>query len=78
MRKYKVDVVTLGQYMRPTKRHLKVHEYINPEAFKYWESIVKELGFQYVASGHEVRSFYEAGEYYMENLVYKNQSDVNR
>jgi lipoyl synthase len=54
--------------MRPTKRHLKVHEYINPETFKLWENIAKELGFKYVASGPLVRSSYKAGEFYIKNL----------
>ena len=69
LRECKVDVVTLGQYMRPTKRHLKVQDYITPEAFNYWEKKAKELGFLYVASGPLVRSSYKAGEFYIENLI---------
>ena len=46
-----VDVVTFGQYLRPTKRHLKVHEYVTPEKFKQWEVEGQEMGFAYVASG---------------------------
>ncbi len=38
LRKVDVDCVTLGQYMRPTKRHMKVHEYVTPEKFKHWET----------------------------------------
>jgi lipoyl synthase len=55
--------------MKPSKRHLKVQEYIKPEVFKHWENIAKELGFQYVASGPLVRSSYKAGEFYIKNLV---------
>ncbi|XP_023375395.1 lipoyl synthase, mitochondrial [Otolemur garnettii] len=51
LREADVDCLTLGQYMQPTKRLLKVEEYITPEKFKYWEKIGNELGFHYTASG---------------------------
>ena len=57
--------MTLGQYMRPTKRHMKVHAYVSPEKFSHWETRAKELGFLYVASGPLVRSSYRAGEYFV-------------
>ena len=57
-----VDVVTLGQYMRPTKRHMAVAEYVTPEAFKAFQQQAEEMGFLYVASGPLVRSSYKAGE----------------
>lgn len=47
-----VDCVTLGQYMQPTKRHLKVVEYVTPEKFARWEKRGDELGFLYTASGN--------------------------
>ncbi|KAG8516540.1 Lipoyl synthase, mitochondrial [Galemys pyrenaicus] len=62
LREADVDCLTLGQYMQPTKRHLKVEEYITPEKFKYWEKIGNELGFHYTASGPLVRSSYKAGK----------------
>ena len=46
-----VDFLTIGQYMRPTRRHMKVDEYIAPETFTKLEEIGKELGFAYVAWG---------------------------
>lgn len=58
LRSSHVDVVTFGQYMRPTKKHMKVEEYVTPDKFKYWEGVAKELGFLYVASGPLVRSSY--------------------
>ncbi|GMH39687.1 hypothetical protein BSKO_07585 [Bryopsis sp. KO-2023] len=64
-----VDVVTLGQYMRPTKRHMAVSEYVTPEAFQAYENAAKEMGFLYVASGPLVRSSYRAGEYYLKNVL---------
>ena len=54
--------MTLGQYMRPTKRHMAVAEYVTPEAFKAFQQQAEEMGFLYVASGPLVRSSYKAGE----------------
>ncbi|CDH58810.1 lipoic acid synthetase precursor [Lichtheimia corymbifera JMRC:FSU:9682] len=73
LRKANVDVVTLGQYMRPTKRHMKVHEYVTPEKFKHWETTGMEMGFKYVASGPLVRSSYKAGEFYISNILKKRK-----
>ncbi|XP_065885139.1 lipoyl synthase, mitochondrial-like [Dysidea avara] len=64
-----VDCATLGQYMQPTKRHLKVKEYIPPEKFKFWEDMGAKLGFAYVASGPLVRSSYKAGEFFIKNIL---------
>ncbi|ELU13623.1 hypothetical protein CAPTEDRAFT_176739 [Capitella teleta] len=61
LRSVGVDCVTLGQYMQPTKRHLKVKEYVTPEKFAFWEAEGKRLGFAYTASGPLVRSSYKAG-----------------
>lgn len=64
-----VDALTLGQYMQPTKRHLKVIEYVTPEKFQAWERLGDELGFLYTASGPLVRSSYKAGEYFLTNIL---------
>ena len=64
-----VECVTLGQYMRPTKRHLKVEEYVHPDKFEEWEQKGKSLGFLYVASGPLVRSSYRAGELFIKNVL---------
>ncbi|KAL6135374.1 hypothetical protein ACLB2K_067602 [Fragaria x ananassa] len=56
-----VDVMTFGQYMRPSKRHMPVSEYVTPEAFDKYREIGMEMGFRYVASGPMVRSSYKAG-----------------
>lgn len=55
-----VDVLTLGQYMRPTINHLPVEKWYSPEEFKYFESLANEVGFLEVASGPMVRSSYRA------------------
>lgn len=54
------DIVTIGQYLRPTSRHLPVARYVTPEEFAELERIGYELGFQYVFSGPFVRSSYLA------------------
>uniref|UniRef100_A0A8C9B2D2 lipoyl synthase n=1 Tax=Phocoena sinus TaxID=42100 RepID=A0A8C9B2D2_PHOSS len=74
LREADVDCLTLGQYMQPTKRHLKVEEYITPEKFKYWEKVGNELGFHYTASGPLVRSSYKAGEFFLKSLVAKRKT----
>lgn len=55
-----VDAVTIGQYLRPTMKHLPVHSYIHPDEFKEYEKIGEELGFIFVASGPFIRSSYNA------------------
>jgi len=69
LRKNDVDVVTFGQYMRPTKRHMKVDRYVEPAEFDKWKQVAEDMGFLYVASGPLVRSSYKAGEYYIENVL---------
>jgi len=56
----KVDIVTIGQYLQPSKKHLPVKEYIRPEQFEKYEKIAKGLGFRHVESGALVRSSYHA------------------
>lgn len=70
-----VDVVTFGQYMRPTKRHMPVHEYVTPDVFELWRVRALEMGFLYVASGPLVRSSYKAGEAFIENVLKKRMAN---
>jgi lipoyl synthase len=72
-----VDVVTFGQYMRPTKRHMKVAEYVTPEKFAAWKQVAEEMGFLYVASGPLVRSSYKAGEAFIENVLKQRKENQN-
>jgi lipoyl synthase len=69
LRSVSVDVVTFGQYLQPTKRHLAVQEYITPEKFAEWQTEAEAMGFAYVASGPLVRSSYKAGEFFLQNLL---------
>lgn len=64
-----VDVVTFGQYLRPTENHLSVVEYVKPEKFDKFRELGEEMGFKYVASGPLVRSSYKAGEFYLEHMI---------
>jgi lipoic acid synthetase len=64
-----VDVVTLGQYLQPSRSHLEVAEYVHPDVFDTWERVAEEeLEFLYCASGPMVRSSYRAGELFVEAL----------
>ncbi|WP_395091184.1 lipoyl synthase [Vaginella massiliensis] len=55
-----VDVITIGQYLQPTKQHLPLKEFITPEQFKKYEDFARGLGFRHVESGPLVRSSYHA------------------
>ena len=55
-----VDVVTIGQYLQPSKKHLPVHSFITPDVFKKYETFALDLGFKHVESGPLVRSSYKA------------------
>jgi len=69
-----VDVVTFGQYLRPTPKHMKVSAFVEPSKFDYWGDRARELGFLYVASGPLVRSSYKAGEFFIENILKQRQA----
>ncbi len=60
LRNSDVKILTLGQYLQPTKEHLPVFEFIHPDVFAEFKSIGLELGFRYVESGPLVRSSYHA------------------
>jgi lipoic acid synthetase len=60
LRTHNVDMLTLGQYLQPSKYHLAVEAYISPEQFQEYKAIATEMGFSQVASGPMVRSSYHA------------------
>jgi lipoic acid synthetase len=60
LRNNHVDFITIGQYLRPSKNHPQVEEYITPDQFKAYEEYAYSLGFKHVASGPFVRSSYKA------------------
>ncbi len=63
LREHNVQVLTLGQYLRPTPQHLPVIEYIKPETFDLYGDIARRKGFEFVASGPLVRSSYHAADF---------------
>ena len=58
----RVQILTLGQYLRPTEKHLPIDRYVGPEEFDEWKRLGEELGFLHVESGPLVRSSYHARE----------------
>jgi len=60
-----VRIITLGQYLRPTEKHLPVKAYVTPEKFDWFAEQARAMGFDYVASGPLVRSSYRAAELFM-------------
>ena len=60
LRKADVDIVTIGQYLQPSKKHLPVDRFVTPEEFERYEVFAKDLGFRHVESGPLVRSSYKA------------------
>ncbi len=69
-----VEFLTLGQYLRPTPKHLPVAEYVAPDRFEDYRRMGEGRGFRAVASGPLVRSSYRAGEYYIAADIRKGQS----
>jgi lipoic acid synthetase len=60
LRNVDLNILTIGQYLQPSKKHLPVKEFITPEQFKKYETIGLEMGFRHVESGALVRSSYKA------------------
>jgi len=63
------DILTLGQYLRPSEKHLPVEEFVRPEVFSRLEREGLALGFRFVAAGPLVRSSYKAGEFFIQRWV---------
>lgn len=64
LREVGVQVLTIGQYLRPTPEHLPVISYVHPDTFRLYAEIGRNKGFEYVASGPLVRSSYHAADYH--------------
>ena len=61
LRKADVDIITIGQYLQPSWKHLAIDRFPNPEQFSIWDDVARKIGFKAVASGPLVRSSYRAG-----------------
>jgi lipoic acid synthetase len=64
-----VDIVTIGQYLRPTPKHHEVVRYVPPETFAEFEKAALSMGFLYAASGPLVRSSYKAAEVFVRSIL---------
>jgi len=69
LRKAGVDLVTLGQYLRPTPKHASVDRFVTPEGFEAFAVEARKMGFSYVASGPLVRSSYKAAEVFVRSIL---------
>ena len=69
LRAVECDILTLGQYLRPSEKHLPVEEFVRPEVFENLAGEGGALGFKFVAAGPLVRSSYKAGEFFVKNWV---------
>jgi lipoic acid synthetase len=69
LRKAGVDIVTLGQYLRPSQKHAAVDRYVTPETFESYAEAARGMGFAFVASGPLVRSSYKAAEVFVRSIL---------
>jgi len=76
LRAVKVDFLTIGQYLQPTKKHIKLTEYIPPEQFEAYQTLGLDMGFKYVASGPLVRSSYKAGEFFIRDYIERTKAQA--
>jgi len=78
LRQADVDFLTVGQYLKPSPRHLPVVEFVKPDQFRRYEELGRGLGVKYVASGPLVRSSYRAGEFFIRSVVRGNGTGESR
>ena len=75
LREVGTDVVTLGQYLQPSRSHLDVEAYVHPQKFETWRRVAEEeFDFLYCASGAMVRSSYKAGELFVDAVLREGKS----
>ena len=72
LREINVDIITFGQYLRPTDWHIPISSFVAPEKFEFFKEKALEFGFLFCASGPFVRSSYRAGELFIKNIL-KNE-----
>jgi lipoic acid synthetase len=78
LREHGVDVVTFGQYLRPTLKHLPVREHVTPARFQALADRALQKGFLYAASGPLVRSSYKAAEHYLAGMLRRRRSQAQK
>ncbi len=75
LRDARVDIVTIGQYLRPSPKHVAVERFVHPTLFDSWATKGREMGFSYVASGPLVRSSYKAAEAFVRGILRPDDPD---
>lgn len=78
LRSVGVDILAIGQYLRPSAWHLAVEEYVDPSKFEEFKLMGESAGFKFVAAGPLVRTSYRAGEYFLENLIRRKKESVQQ
>jgi lipoyl synthase len=73
LRQVPIEIITIGQYLRPSEKHLQVESYIPPETFKWYKEEAEKMNYLYVAAGPFIRSSYRAGELFLQALIKKNE-----
>lgn len=76
LRQSGIDMMTLGQYLRPSKKHLPVKKYVSPEEFAWYKQEGDLMGYIYVIAGPFIRSSYRAGEYYRKYVLNEQIDDI--
>ena len=71
-----VDFLTIGQYLRPSAKHMPLEKFVTPEEFQLYETEGLRMGFTYVASGPLVRSSYKAGEFFIHRHIQSQKAAV--
>jgi len=72
LRESRCDLLTLGQYLQPTRKHLSIVEFIHPDKFAEHKKTAEAMGFLHVASGPLVRSSYHADDFTPERFAFKH------
>lgn len=72
MREANVEIVTIGQYLQPSNKHLTIKRFVHPDEFKHWQKFAESIGFKGVASGPLVRSSYKAAHLFPERKRIKS------
>lgn len=76
LRAISVDIVTIGQYLRPSNWHIPISSFVAPQKFEFFKQKALELGFLFCASGPFVRSSYKAGELFVKNALKQNYNHL--
>ncbi len=77
LRQANVDVLTIGQYLRPTPKHAPIERYVDPSEFESYQQAGMQLGFKFVAAGPLVRSSYRAAEAFLKGALQSGRSTRN-